>query len=720
MSQVASSIFDRVRGRRATGIEDLLPKLRLYLPEPQVEEIHQAYLFGAAAHEGQRRMSGEPYISHPVAVASILADLHMDHRTLEAAMLHDVIEDTPTLKEELLARFGPEVAQLVDGVSKLTQIKFKSRAEAQAENFRKMVLAMVEDIRVIMVKLADRLHNMRTLEAMPPQKRRRIAEETLEIYAPIAHRLGMSAMRLELEDLGFQALHPMRYKVLAKHLKRSRTHQKEMVTKITKSLAQALQREAIPAEVDGREKHIYSVYRKMRAKRLPMHEVLDVHAFRIVVKRTDECYRALGVVHNLFRPVPGKFKDYIAIPKANGYQSLHTVLIGPQGVPLEVQIRTEDMQKVSQSGIAAHWQYKTGEGGATAPEVRAREWLKGVMEMQQGTGSSLEFLENVKVDLFPDEVYVFTPQGDIRRLPRGSSAVDFAYAVHTDVGNACVAAKIDRRLVPLRTQLENGQTVEIITAPNGRPNPAWLNFVVTAKARANVRHYLKNLKREDAVELGRRMLERALAALSLKLTRVAEVQFAAVLKEFKLADQDELFESIGLGHHLAPLVARRLMPLGETEAESGPKPSAPLLIRGTEGLVVTFARCCHPIPGDRIVGVLTAGRGIVVHRDNCGNLSEYRDQPEKLIEVQWEKKLKRDFPVELRAEVANQRGVLATMAAAIADMGSNIEHVNQQQRDDLTAVLSFVLAVRDRTQLARMLRRLRGMPQVLRISRSKA
>ncbi|MGE5624875.1 MAG: bifunctional GTP diphosphokinase/guanosine-3',5'-bis pyrophosphate 3'-pyrophosphohydrolase [Bacillota bacterium] len=719
MSQVAASIFERVRGKRATGIDDLLAKLRQYLPPPQVEDVHQAYLFGARAHEGQRRLSGEAYITHPVAVAAILADMRMDHRTLEAALLHDVIEDTPTLKEEIGNRFGPEVAQLVDGVSKLTQIKFKSRAEAQAENFRKMVLAMAEDIRVIIVKLADRLHNMRTLDAMPPPKRRRIAQETLEIYAPIAHRLGMSAMRMELEDLGFQALYPTRYKVLAKHLKRSRTHQKEMVAKITASLVQALEREGIKATVMGREKHLYSVYRKMRAKRLPLTEVLDVHAFRIVVPKTDDCYRVLGVVHNLYKPVPGKFKDYIAIPKANGYQSLHTVLIGPGGVPLEAQIRTEDMHKVSQSGIAAHWQYKTGEGGATAPEVRAREWLTGVMEMQQGAGGAVEFLENVKVDLFPDEVYVFTPQGDIRRLLRGSTPVDFAYAVHTDVGNACVAAKIDRRLVPLRTQLENGQTVEIITAPNGRPNPAWLNFVVTAKARANIRHYLKNLRREDAVELGKRMLERALAALSLKLGRIPDAQLDAVVQEFKLADRDELFESIGLGHHLAPLVARRLMP--ERDAEPVPaKAHTPLVIRGTEGLVVTFARCCHPIPGDAIVGVLTAGRGIVIHRDQCGNLAEYRDQPEKLIEVQWEKKIKRDFPVEVRAEVANQRGVLATMAAAIADMGSNIEHVNQQQRDDLTAVLTFVLGVRDRSHLARALRRLRSLPQVMRVSRSKA
>ncbi|MGH8400636.1 MAG: RelA/SpoT family protein, partial [Gammaproteobacteria bacterium] len=448
-------------------------------------------------------------------------------------------------------------------------------------------------------------------------------------------------------------------------------------------------------------------------------EVLDVYAFRIIVDQTDTCYRALGVVHGLYKPVPGKFKDYIAIPKANGYQSLHSVLIGPQGVPLEVQIRTEDMEKVSAFGIAAHWTYKTSAGGATAPEVRAREWLKGVLQMQEGAGNSLEFLENVKVDLFPDEVYVFTPKGDIHRLARGATAVDFAYAVHTDVGNACVAAKVNRRLVPLRTQLENGQTVEIITAPNGRPNPAWLNFVVTAKARANIRHFLKNLQHDEAAALGRRMLERALASLSLKFDRIPDERIAAVIREFKLQDQGELFESIGLGQHLAPLVARKLMSVPDTGAEPG-KPGAPLAIRGTEGMVVTFARCCHPIPGDGIVGVLTAGKGIVIHREECGNLNDYRDQPDKWIEVQWEKRIKREFPVEIRADVANQRGVLATVAAAIAEMRSNIEHVNQQDRDELTSVITFVFGVRDRVQLARILRRLRSLPQVIRIQRTRA
>ena len=717
MSQPAS-IFDRVRGKRTAGIEILLTKLRSYLAQAQVDEVYQAYKFGAQAHEGQRRVSGEPYISHPVAVAAILADLHMDHHTIEAALLHDVIEDTPTLKEELITRFGQEVAQLVDGVSKLTQIKFQNREQAQAENFRKMVLAMVDDIRVILVKLADRLHNMRTLGAMPPPKRRRIASETLEIYAPIAHRLGMNAMRLELEDLGFEALHPLRYKVLIKHLKRSRGHQKEMVKKINESLSGALQREQVDGSVAGREKHLYSIYRKMRSKSLSLNEVLDVYGFRIIVDKTDACYRVLGIVHNLYKPVPGKFKDYIAIPKTNGYQSLHTVLIGPQGVPLEVQIRTADMDKVAGSGIAAHWLYKSGDTGST-PTLRAREWLKDMVEMQQSAGSSQEFLDNVRVDLFPDEVYVFTPQGDIHRLPRGATAVDFAYAVHTDVGNACVAAKVNRRLVPLRTPLENGQTVEIITAPNGRPNPAWLNFVVTAKARANVRHFLKNLRREDAVELGRRMLEGALTSLSVKLSRIPEAQLQAILREFKMQVPDDLFESIGLGQHLAPLVARRLLP--SHTAESQPvKPGAPLAIRGTEGLVVSFARCCHPIPGDAIVGVLTSGKGIVIHRDDCGNLNEYRNQPDKWIEVQWEKRIKRDFPVEIRADVANQRGVLATVAAAIAETGSNIEHVNQQERDELTSVITFVFGVKDRQHLARILRRLRSLPQVMRIQRIRA
>ena len=713
----AASIFGRAARGKRSGIESLLDTVRAYLPEDQVQDIERAYRFGAEAHEGQKRLSGEPYITHPVAVAGILARMRMDKATLIAAILHDVLEDTPTVKNQIAQQFGEEIAQLVDGVSKLTQIKFRSKAEAQAENFRKMLLAMVQDIRVILVKLADRLHNMRTLDAMPPHKRRRIARETLDIYVPIANRLGMNDFRLELEDLGFQAMYPHRYRVLAKRMRKARGNQKEIIKTITRAFENALAEESIQAELRGREKHVYSVYKKMKEKALSFDEVLDVYGFRIVVDKVDTCYRVLGVVHNIYKPVPGRFKDYIAIPKANGYQSLHTVLFGPNGVPIEVQIRTVDMDRIAESGIAAHWLYKTGSSGSTSPEVRAREWLRSVLEMQKGSGNSLEFLENVKVDLFPDEVYVFTPQGDIRRLPRGATAVDFAYAVHTDVGNTCVAAKIDRRLAPLRTPLVNGQTVEIITAPNARPNPAWLNFVVTAKARANIRHYLKNLKEEEAVDLGRKLLDRALEAYNLRVRSLRQEQIDVVLRDFKLDSFEHLLESIGLGHRPAPLVARRFATDPE---ETNAAYQGPLAISGTEGMVVTMPRCCHPIPGDEIIGYLSTGRGIVVHRENCRNVAEYRDQPDKWIEVQWEKNIGRDFIVEVRVEVANQRGVLATVAATIAETGSNIEQVSVQDRDGSTSVLNFLFAVHDRKHLAAIIRHLKKMPQVLRIQRTKA
>ncbi|HEX6928123.1 MAG TPA: bifunctional GTP diphosphokinase/guanosine-3',5'-bis pyrophosphate 3'-pyrophosphohydrolase [Gammaproteobacteria bacterium] len=713
----AASILGRVHRGKRSGLDDLLDKARAYLPEDQVHDIERAYEFGARAHEGQKRLSGEPYITHPVAVAGILARMHMDRATIIAAILHDVLEDTPTAKTQIAEAFGEEVAQLVDGVSKLTQIKFRSKAEAQAENFRKMLLAMVQDIRVILVKLADRLHNMRTLGVMPPTKRRRIARETLDIYVPIANRLGMNDFRLELEDLGFRAMYPQRYRVLTRRMKKARGNQKEIVKTIATAFENALGQENIYAEVRGREKHLYSVYKKMKEKSLSFDEVLDVYGFRIVVDKVDTCYRALGVVHNVYKPVPGRFKDYIAIPKTNGYQSLHTVLFGPNGVPIEAQIRTMDMDRIAEAGIAAHWLYKTGGQSSTSPEVRAREWLRSVMEMQKGSGNSLEFLENVKVDLFPDEVYVFTPQGDIRRLPRGATSVDFAYAVHTDVGNTCVAAKIDRRLAPLRTPLVNGQTVEVITAPNAKPNPAWLNFVVTAKARANIRQYLKNLKEEEAVALGRRLLDRALEVHNLRVKSLQQEQVQTVLNDFKLDSFEHLLESIGLGHRPAPLVARRFV----TDAdEATAAHQGPLSISGTEGMVVTLARCCHPIPGDAIIGYLSTGRGIVIHRDNCHNLAEYRGQPEKWIEVQWEKNIGRDFTVEVRIEVANQRGVLATVAATIAELGSNIEQVSVQERDGSTSVMNFLFAVHDRKHLANIIKHIKKMTQVLRITRTRA
>ncbi len=715
----ASSILGFLPGvRRSTGISELLDKLETYLPPAQIERVREAYEFGAERHQGQTRVSGEPYITHPVAVAGILADLHLDGDTLVAAILHDVIEDTPTAKAEIAAIFGQVVAELVDGVSKLDQIQFKNRQEAQAESFRKMLLAMVRDIRVIMVKLADRMHNMRTLGVMPPVKRRRIARETLDIYAPIAERLGLYAVKLELEDLGFRALYPHRYKVLEREVKRARGNQKEFVGKISESLKGALAKAGVGGGVEGREKHLYSIYKKMRSKGISLNEIVDVYGFRIVVDSADTCYRTLGLVHGLYKPMPGRFKDYIAIPRVNGYQSLHTTLFGPNGVPIEVQIRSEEMHRVAESGIAAHWKYKSGGdvfGGIE--HDRAREWLAGLVQIQEG-GSSEEFLESVKVDLFPDKVYVFTPKGKILRLPTGATAVDFAYAIHTDVGNRCVAAKVDRRLVPLRTPLRNGQTVEIITAKGATPNPSWSTFLVTAKARAAVRQYLKNLKRGDAIELGRRLLNLALEEFSLTLKKVPQVEIESAVKELGLKDADDLYEKIGLGERLAPLVARRLQPAGGTEAAGAAH--GPLMIAGTEGLLVTYARCCFPIPNDPIMAYLSMGRGLVIHRQNCGNLSEYRKQPDKWLPVAWEADRVRLFSSEIQLEISNRVGVLAAVASNIAGTETNIDHVTLEERDADTSALTFELQVRDRKHLARVIRSIRRMPDVQRVHRTLA
>ena len=704
-------------------ISELCRQLESYLEPDQVREVYRAYLFSAEAHEGQQRVSGEPYIYHPVAVAQILADMRMDYNSLIAAILHDVIEDTGTAKDQVAKAFSEEVAELVDGVSKLTQIKFESQAEAQAENFRKMMLAMVRDIRVILIKLADRLHNMRTLGVMPPDKRRRIARETLDIYAPIANRLGMNSMRLELEDLGFAAYYPMRSRILAEVVKRARGNRKEILSKIEAAIKQRLEHDGIEARVHSREKHLYSLYQKMRGKRLSFHDVFDVYAFRVVIDNVDTCYRVLGVVHNLYKPVPGRFKDYIAIPKANGYQSLHTVLFGPYGVPIEVQIRTNDMDRVAEAGIAAHWLYKSGEDGASSAHARAREWLRELLEMQKNAGNSLEFLENVKIDLFPDEVYVFTPRGEIMEMPRGATAVDFAYAVHTDVGNTCIAAKIDRRLAPLRTPLLNGQTVEIITAPGAHPNPSWLNFAVTGKARSNIRHYLKNLHREEAINLGRRLLDKALLGMGMPPTESNQGRLQEIAESYGLKTVEDLLEDIGLGNRMPLLAARRIQgDEADVAAEVGAprNDGAPLAIRGTEGMVVNFAKCCRPIPGDRIVGFVSAGRGIVIHTENCKNIADYRSKPEKWVDVEWERTVTGEFTAELRVEVANQRGVLATVAAAIADMGSNIENVGVEERDGLSTSIAFTITVHDRQHLARVMRRIRHIPLVLRISRAKS
>jgi guanosine-3',5'-bis(diphosphate) 3'-pyrophosphohydrolase len=714
----ASSLLGLIPGssaRRTPGLKELLAKVEVYLPPEQVERIREAADFGATAHQGQKRLSGEPYIAHPLAAAQLLADLHLDADTIIGAILHDVIEDTPVAKDEIERRFGKDVAEIVDGVTKLDQIKFKNREEAQAESFRKMLLAMVRDLRVIMVKLADRTHNMRTIGAMSPAKRRQIARETLEIYAPVAERLGLYKIKLELEDLGFRAMYPQRYRVIERALKKARGNQKEFLGKIEKVLQEALEKAGIQATVESREKHLYSIYKKMRRKRSLLAQVVDVYGLRILVDTPDTCYRTLGVVHATYRPMPGRFKDYIAIPRVNGYQSLHTTLFGPNGVPIEVQIRTSDMHTVAEAGVASHWKYKAGAQSGTAEtaqQERARAWISHLMEMQS-SGNAEEFIESVKVDLFPDKVYVFTPKGTILRLPRGATVVDFAYAVHTDIGNRCVAAKVDRRLAPLRTVLRNGQTVQIITAKGASPNPAWVNFVATAKARSAIRHYLKALQRSEAVELGAQLLNSALEEFDLSVDKIEPAVMQQALQEFNIRDRDELLAQLGLGERLAPLVARRLLPGGHDDKGK----ITPLTIAGTEGLLVTYARCCRPIPDDPIIAYLSAGRGIVIHREACGNVEDFHKHPEKWQPVTWQKGLNRYFSAEVRIEAANKIGMLASVSAAIAGTDTNIGQASVEQRDGDVSLIKLEVEVKDRRHLARIVRTIRQMPEVLRVSR---
>ncbi|MCU5782109.1 bifunctional GTP diphosphokinase/guanosine-3',5'-bis pyrophosphate 3'-pyrophosphohydrolase [Alloalcanivorax xenomutans] len=698
-------------------IHNLEKRLRSYLTDEQIAPVVRAYYFAETAHEGQYRRTGDPYITHPLAVANILTDMHMDHASLMAAMLHDVIEDTGVSKEQLATEFSEEVAELVDGVSKIAQIKFESKAEQQAENLRKMILAMTRDIRVILVKLADRLHNMRTLHVMNPDKRRRIATETLEIYAPIAFRLGMYNMRVEYEDLAFHAIHPMRARLIGQAVRSARGNRKEILSSIKTSIEHCLQQEGIEARVLGREKHLYSIYNKMKEQHKPFSEIMDVFGFRIIVDRVDTCYRVLGAVHNYFIPIPGRFKDYVAIPKANGYQSLHTTLKAHSGIPLEIQIRTEEMEAMANNGIAAHWLYKTEEKPGSPTHTRAQSWMQRLLEMQQKAGNSMEFIENVKVDLFPDEAYVFTPKGDIKELPAGATPVDFAYAVHTKVGNRCVAARVDGKLAALSTPLESGQTVKIITAPNATPNPAWLNFVVTGKARSNIRHFLKQQRREDARELGQRLLDKALAGYESSLEHLPETVIRAELDSNDQHSLDELLEDIGMGNRLAPLVARKMMG-NHGEARQEEDDRRPLAIRGSEGLMVTYAKCCYPLPGDTILGHLSAGRGIVVHRDTCKNLlAEMRNAPEKCIALSWEREAEQEFTAGLRIELVNKRGVLATLANSVTELGSNIDTIDMSDKDPTLSLLNVTLTVKDRIHLARIIKRLRVLDNIVRIHR---
>ena len=706
-------------------IGQLCAVLNSYLDQSQIDDVVRAYEVSARAHEGQVRVSGEAYICHPLSVALILADMRMDARGIMAAILHDVIEDTIISKQELAEQFSDEVAEMVDGVSKLSQINVKSREHAQAENVRKMFLAMAKDLRVIMVKLADRLHNMQTLGVMPAEKKRRIARETLEIYVPIANRLGMNNMRYQLEELGFQAMYPMRYRILEKAVKKARGNRNEILETLEKSILNRFQELGLACQVAGRGKHLYSVYKKMQQKRIHFSDVFDVYAFRIYCDKVDTCYRALGIVHNLFKPLPGRFKDYIALPKGNGYQSLHSIMVGPYGVPLEIQIRTHQMHRMSESGIAAHWLYKSEGKHESSSRDRANEWLRDLLEIQKTAGDSLEFIDNLKIDLFPQEVFIFTPDGAIFKLPKGASIVDFAYAIHTDIGNSCVSARIDKRLAPLQTQLENGMTIEVITTTWARPNPIWLNYVITAKARAGIRSYLKHFKKKEAVELGRRLLDRELKGMCMGLDKVEPERMQLFLKALSIKSEEQLLEDIGLGNRMPFLTAKRLCQAdvhAGIELDDNSKGSGiPLMIKGTEGMVVKLAKCCHPIPGDPIIGFFNPGRGIVIHRGECINSNDKRKKHESWLDVEWSRDDKsEEFPVEIRIELLNQVGSLATIASTISRMQAHIENVNMLDQDHRVSIDLITLLVRDRAHLADIIRKLKKLSIILKITRVKA
>ena len=703
--------------------EGLKQQISAYLPAEQVAMVQQAYLLARDAHAPQTRSSGEPYITHPVAVTSILAEMRMDHETLMAALLHDVIEDTEYSKEDLEQRFGGTVAELVQGVSKLDKVKFKDIKEFEVTNLQKMFMAMTQDIRVILIKLADRTHNMRTIGALKPEKRRRIAKETLELYAPIANRLGIHNIKNELEDWGFQALYPMRYRALSTAVKQARGNRRELLEKIQHEILGRLELAGINADVSGREKHLYSIYRKMKNKELMFNDVMDIYAFRVVVDSIDHCYRTLGVVHNLYKPIEIRFKDYIAIPKQNGYQSLHTSLIGPHGIPVEIQMRTREMNETADMGIAAHWLYKTnGQGQDTTAQLRARRWMQSLLELQQNAGNSAEFVENVKSELYPDELYVFSPKGKIVELPIGATAVDFAYAVHTDIGNSCVGAKIDRRPYPLNKPLETGQTVEVITSPGGKPNANWLNYVVTSRAILGIRNYLKKQQQNESITLGRRLLSSALGEVA--LDDIAPERLEQVLQNSKQKSLDELCSDIGLGNQLAIAVARRL--LGEFDSDdsatkdaSGPLLKSKAFIIGSEGMLLTFAKCCRPIPGDDIVANATPGKGLNVHRADCRNIKGWDKEPGKFFPVRWDKTGDKQFLCDIRVFIVNRQGVLAKLTTLIAAQDSNIQDLATDDRDTGEYVIKITLSVRDRIHLANVMRKIRVMPDVQKVYRRK-
>ncbi|MBU0622048.1 MAG: bifunctional (p)ppGpp synthetase/guanosine-3',5'-bis(diphosphate) 3'-pyrophosphohydrolase [Gammaproteobacteria bacterium] len=701
-----------------TDAETLVQEVSAYLKPKDVAQIEAALAFSIHAHQGQLRESGAPYITHPISVARILTPLHMDAQAITAALLHDVAEDTGISIDELAEKFGKPVAELVDGLSKLDKLKFETKEDAQAENFRKMLMAMARDVRVILIKLADRLHNMRTLGSVSKQKSERIAHETMDIYAPIANRLGLNSVYQELEDLSFKYLHPNRYAVLSKALKVARGNRREVVSKILEAIHQKLDENHIKAEVRGREKHLFGIYQKMQSKSLAFSQVLDIYGFRVLVDDVPSCYLALGVLHSLYKPFPGRFKDYIAIPKANGYQSLHTALFGPFGTPIEVQIRTHQMNELAESGVASHWLYKSSETQINDLHQKTHQWLQSLLESLAQSGDSVEFLEHLKVDLFPDEVYVFSPKGKIYALPRGATTVDFAYSVHTDIGNRCVAAKVNAELVPLRTELRNGDRVEIITAPLAHPNPAWLSYVVTSKARSEIRHALKTMHLEESARLGERLLGQALNSLGIKLQDIEDMCWERVLKETGAKSRQDIFADIGLGRRLNMVIARQLARLSDSEGARGDS-SGIITLLGTEGMAVQYAKCCRPIPGDPIIGVIKSGQGLIVHTHDCPSLRKGRGSSEEWLDVVWDRTINKLFEVSIKLIVANQRGVLAKVAAAIADADSNIENVHFTSEGEYTA-LYFTLQVNNRLHLANVMRGLRKIPEVIRITRVKS
>lgn len=692
-------------------IENLVEVASSYLESAQVEQIIEAYKVAHAAHEGQFRSSGEPYVTHPVAVCQILADMRLDHETLMAALLHDVIEDTEVTQEELAAQFGETVGELVEGVSKLDKLKFRDKKEAQAENFRKMMMAMVQDLRVILIKLADRTHNMRTLGSLRPDKRRRIARETLDIYAPIANRLGIHNIKYELEELGFKGLYPNRFRVLNEVVKHAKGNRKEVLENVKQEILGRLEEANIDAKIVGRQKNLYSIYNKMRSKEIQFEDVMDIYAFRIIVDDIDTCYRSLGAMHTLFKPRPGRFKDYIALPKANGYQSLHTSLLGPHGIPVEIQIRTDHMDQMADKGVAAHWVYKNDDSQGTTAQVRARRWVQSLLELQQSAGNSFEFIENVKTDLFPDEIYVFTPDGNLLELPAGSTPVDFAYAVHTDVGNACVGSRVNRQAYPLSQPLTSGQTVEIITAPGSQPNAAWLNFVVTARARSKIRNVLKNRHTQESIRLGRRLLKHAMGDID--LDTLDQERVAQVVKDTNNESFDELLSNIGLGNAMSFAIAHQLAD-GLMDADQ-----QRVSIKGADGMLVSYAKCCRPIPGDPVIAHLSPGKGLVIHIESCANISGFEKEKDKYVHVEWDNDSEEEYVTRVRIEMINHQGILAAVTTAISKAGANIHSMNTEEKEGKIYMIDATISVNDRIHLANVFRRVRVLTDVIKVQRIK-